>query len=175
MNVRWSPDGTTIGYLALADNERSVWMIDSNGEHQRVVIEDAHSFDWYPGSNKIIYNRIAKSKSGLSELRIWSLTTGADTLLYNGQLTEIFVKSDGTGIGFIQGTGHWTQNIYFLPLKVPLQKTDFPLVIGEPQQLTDGEGIWHAHNGTWAPYEDKIIYVRDEDLSNIYIVENRKF
>ena len=90
-------------------------------------------------------------------------------------LTEIFVNTGGSGIGFIQGASHQTQNIYALPLSIPSQETNFPVVIGEPKRLTDSDGIWHAHNGTWAPEGDKIIYIRDEDFINIFLVENRKF
>jgi Tol biopolymer transport system component/class 3 adenylate cyclase len=171
-NVKWSPDGKAIGYLALDDKGRSIWIVDRNGENQRIDIEGVHSFDWYPGSNNIVYNRIAKSKS---ELRIRDIATGADTLLYNGPLTEIFVNTAGSEIGFIQGTSHQSQNIYALPLSNLLQEKPFPLVIGEPKRLTDSDGIWHAHYGTWAPKGDEIIYIRDEDFINIFLVENRKF
>ncbi|WP_297695041.1 hypothetical protein, partial [uncultured Eudoraea sp.] len=156
MNVRWSPDGKSIGYLATGDKGRSLWIIDSNGENQQVAIESIHSFDWYQGSDMVVYNKIAKS-------------------LYNERLTEIFVKADGTGVGFIHGPGHWNMDVYLLPLKPPSQETGFPTPIGKPIQLTNGEGKWHAHNCAWSPDGNTMIYVRDEDVCNIYELTGRKF
>lgn len=136
MNIRWSPDGKSIGYLAIGDKGRSLWIVDKDGENQRVTIENIQCFDWYQGSNKVVYNKIAKSRSDKSELRIRNLATGSDTLLYNERLTEIFVKADGSGVGFIHGTGHWNQEVFLLPLKIPLIEGDFPSPIGKPIQLT---------------------------------------
>lgn len=175
MNVRWSPDGKSIGYLANGEKGRSLWVVDKGGENQRVAIESIHSFDWYLGSDMVVYNKIAKSRSEKSELRIRNLVTGNDTLLYNERLTEIFVKADGTGVGFIHGPGHWNMDVYLLPLKPPSQETEFPTPIGEPIQLTNGEGKWHAHNCAWSPDGNTMIYVRDEDFSNIYQITDRKF
>jgi TolB protein len=175
MNVRWSPDGKSIGYLAHGDKGRSLWIVDQNGENQRVAIENIHSFDWYQGSDMVVYNKIAKSRSEKSELRIRNLKTGKDVLLHNGRLTEIFVKADGSGVGFIHGPGHWNMDVFLLPLKPPLQETEFPIPVGEPIQLTNGEGKWHAHNCAWSPDGSRMIYVRDEDVCNIYQITNRKF
>jgi len=58
MNVKWSPDGKTIGYIAQGQNGRSVWLIDPSGENQRIGLGDIHSFDWYLTNNLIVYNRI---------------------------------------------------------------------------------------------------------------------
>lgn len=175
MNIRWSQDGKSIGYLAYGDKGRSLWIVDSNGQNQRVEIENIHSFDWYQGSNKVVYNKIAKSRSDQSELRIRNLTTGSDTLLYNGRLTEIFVKADGSGIGFIHGPGHWNMDVFLLPLKPPSHETEFPIPTGEPIKLTNGEGKWHAHNCAWSPDGKTMIYVRDEDVGNIYQLTGSKF
>ena len=175
MNIRWSPDGKSIGYLANGDKGRSLWIVDKGGENQRVAIESIHSFDWYQGSDMVVYNKIAKSRSEKSELRIRNLVTGSDTLLYNERLTEIFVKADGTGVGFIHGPGHWNMDVYLLPLKPPSQETGFPTPIGKPIQLTNGEGKWHAHNCAWSPDGNTMIYVRDEDFGNIYQITGRKF
>ena len=175
LNVRWSPDGKSIGYLAHGDKGRSLWIVDSNGENQRVAIESIHSFDWYRGSDMVVYNKIAKSRSEKSELRIRNLVTGSDTLLYNERLTEIFVKADGAGIGFIHGPGHWNMDVYLLPLQPPSQETEFPIPMGKPMQLTNGEGKWHAHNCAWSPDGSRMIYVRDEDVCNIYELTGRRF
>jgi len=175
MNVRWSPDGKSIGYLAHSDKGRSLWTVDKDGENQKVVIENIHSFDWYQGSDMVVYNKIAKSRSEKSELRIRNLKTAKDTVLYKERLTEIFVKADGTGVGFIHGPGHWNMDVYLLPLKRPSQETEFPTPIGKPIQLTNGEGKWHAHNCAWSPDGNTMIYVRDEDFANIYQITGRKF
>ena len=36
-NVKWSPDGKAISYLALDDRGRSAWIVDRNGENQRIL------------------------------------------------------------------------------------------------------------------------------------------
>lgn len=175
MNVRWSPDGKLIGYLANGDKGRSLWIVDKDGKNQRVAIEGIHSFDWYQGSDMVIYNKIAKSKSEKSELRIRNLKTGKDTLLLNERLTEIFAKADGSGVGFIHGPGHWNMDVYLLPLKIPLKESEFPVPSGDPIQLTNGKGKWHAHNCAWSLDGNTMIYVRDEDITNIYQLTGRKF
>jgi hypothetical protein len=47
-------------------------------------------------------------------------------------------------------------------------------VAGEPVQLTNGLGEWHAHKGQWSPDGKTIIYTRDADQGNIFTIDNYK-
>ena len=51
-------------------------------------------------------------------------------------------------------------------------KDQLPRPLGEPQQLTRGESTWHVHNGGWSPDGKAIVYTRDLDSGDIYVIEN---
>ncbi len=34
-----------------------------------------------------------------------------------------------------------------------------------------GKGIWHVHNGGWSPDGKSLVYTRDTDQSDIYVIE----
>jgi hypothetical protein len=44
--------------------------------------------------------------------------------------------------------------------------------LGEPAPLTDGRGLWHVHNSGWARDGKSIVYTRDTDSGDIYVMEN---
>ena len=46
-----------------------------------------------------------------------------------------------------------------------------PSRLGEPVQLTDGQGRWHIHNGGWSPDGKEAVYTRDTDTGNIYVID----
>jgi Tol biopolymer transport system component len=39
-------------------------------------------------------------------------------------------------------------------------------------QLTDGRGLWHTHSGGWSPDGESIVYTKDTDHNDIYVIEN---
>ncbi len=43
--------------------------------------------------------------------------------------------------------------------------------VGKPKQLTEGKGNWHVHNGGWSPDGTRIVYTKDLDTANIYVLE----
>jgi hypothetical protein len=65
-------------------------------------------------------------------------------------------------------------NLYLLPLTPPESQTGLPQPAGEPQQLTDGQGFWHVHNGGFSPDGDSVIYTRDTDRGDLYVIEKQE-
>ena len=49
------------------------------------------------------------------------------------------------------------------------------LVSGKQRILhrTEGKGIWHVHNGGWFPDSESVVYTRDTDQADIFLVETR--
>ena len=173
MNVKWSPSGKYVAYLANSENGRSLWRVDSNGR-QEMIIETAHSFDWYLNDSMIIYNTIRKQDKQAG-LHARNIETGEEVELLTGRLTELFTKKDGTAVGYAKSMSHWSQNIFVLNLKPPGRLGEFPTIKGEPSQITEGEGVWHVHNPSWSPDGKSIFFTRDEDSANIMQIVNRKF
>ena len=56
MNVKWSPDGKVIGYIANGEKGRTLGVVDRNGENQRIGVEAIHTFDWSLSSEMVVYN-----------------------------------------------------------------------------------------------------------------------
>ncbi|MFQ5641217.1 MAG: protein kinase [bacterium] len=169
LNVRWAPDGKTIGFIAQGEEGRALWTVNSDGKNARAILLGAHSFDWWLDSRHVIYNSVSTH-----ELRVADLETGEETVLYQGPLTEIFVSADGRSVAFCHAAGHWNADIYRLRLELPESSDGLPRSFGEPEKLTHGEGKWHVHNGAWSPDGKTIIYTRDEDEGDLYVIENYK-
>lgn len=169
LNVRWAPDGKTIGFIAQGEEGRALWTVDSDGKKARAILVGAHSFDWWRDSRHVIYNRLSTQ-----ELRVADLETGEEAVLYQGPLTEIFVSADGRSVAFCQVAGHFSADIYRLRLELPESSDGLPRPLGEPEKLTHGDGKWHVHNGAWSPDVKRIIYTRDEDEGDLYVIENYK-
>lgn len=56
-------------------------------------------------------------------------------------------------------------------LTPPNPNHGLPRPLGEPEQVTDGKGTWHVHNGGWFPDGQSVVYTRDTDQANIYVLE----
>ncbi|MFQ5628500.1 MAG: hypothetical protein ACE5I1_07050, partial [bacterium] len=169
LKVRWAPDGKTIGFIAQGEEGRALWTVDSDGQNAQARLLGAHSFDWWQDSRHVIYNR-----TSAQELRIVDLETGEEAVLHKGPLTEIFVTADGRSVAFCQAVSHFSQDIYRLRLALPESSDGLPRPVGEPEKLTHGDGTWHVHNGAWSPDGKRIIYTRDKDEGDLYVIENYK-
>ena len=171
--LKWSPDGKKIAYLALSEYGNSVWIVDPESRSARPYIFDVNSFSWYQNSSMIICNRIATARANTRDLVAVNLETGRDKILRPGvSLTELFVSTDGQWLGYTSAVGHFSYNIFRLRLEPPGNLGGFPLVVGEPDQLTDGAGKWHVHNGSFSSDGKSILYSRDADQMDIFIMEN---
>jgi hypothetical protein len=61
-------------------------------------------------------------------------------------------------------------NLFVLRLTPPDPSNGLPRGLGEPRQVTFGTD-WHVHNGGWAPDATGVVYSRDRDFADIYVLE----
>ena len=118
-----------------------------------------------------MYTRRAPDGSGAVELRAAHLDTGEDVLLRSGEIAEVDVSRDGTALTFVEAVSHFTMELYALPLAAPTTPEGLPGVAGEPEQITFGEGAWHVHSGGFTPDGTGVVYSRDDDRGDIYVLE----
>ena len=76
-------------------------------------------------------------------------------------------------VWFSRNESHANQNLYVLRLTPPGPDDGLPRALGEAEQLTEGKGIWHVHNGGWFPDGESVVYTRDTDQADIFLVETR--
>ncbi len=168
---RWSPDGGTVGYLAPGEGN-AIWLIAPDGTDRRPSsVRGALSFGWYRDGQRVVYTRRAPDGSGAVELRAAHLRSGEDVLLRSGAIAEVAVSPDGSGVTFIEAVSHFTMELYLLPL-TPAGPDELPAVAGAPRQITFGEGAWHVHSGGWAPDGRGVVYSRDRDFGDIYVIQD---
>ncbi len=170
---RWAPDGSAIAYLAPVQGEGSaVWLVDPSGGNRRTsTVRDAFSFDWYKDGQRIIYTRRAPDGSGLVELRAANLGSGQDILLRTGTVSEVAVSRDGSALTFIESVSHFTMDLLMQRLHPTQGPDELPTTDGEPRQITFGNGEWHVHNGGWAWDGSGVVYSRDRDFGDLFVIE----
>ena len=61
-----------------------------------------------------------------------------------------------------------------LELVPPDDSDGLPAARGEPVDIVRPEGVWHVHNGSWAPDGDRVVYVNDADRATIYELVERQ-
>jgi Tol biopolymer transport system component len=82
------------------------------------------------------------------------------------------VSADSRSVAFCHAAGHYSQDIYLLHLELPESSDGLPRPVGDPEKLTHGDGEWHTHNGAWSPDGKSIIYTRDQDDGDLFVIEN---
>ncbi|MGH9556576.1 MAG: protein kinase domain-containing protein [Terriglobales bacterium] len=169
---RWSPDGKAIGFLAAGEKEEALWVVDPQGKNEHQVLADVLGFDWYRDSRHVIYTRRAADGSGAVEMRVVDLETGKEVLLLSGPTAELVVARDGRGVAFLHAASHFNMQLQVLRLAVTASPDELPRALGKPQQITHGEGAFHVHNGGWSPDGKAVVYTRDNDSGDIYVIEN---
>ncbi len=167
---RWSPDGKAIGYLADSDRGRALWVADRDGRNARPRLYGLLYFDWYRDSRRVIYVR--RGEKGLPEMRVADLESGKEAVLLQEPAIELIASPDGRAIAYSHALSHFNMNLYVLPLVPPASAAGLPQVASKPRQLTQGKGLWHVHNGGWSPDGKRIVYTRDADQGDIYVIEN---
>ncbi len=166
---RWSPDGALIGYLAPTDRGRALWVVDKDGGGARPRLFDVLHFEWYLDSRRVVYSRMGDNGR---ELRAVDFESGKEALLLSVPHIEHRVSPDGRAVTYGDGTSHINQQLFLLRL-APADSTDgLPRPLGEPEQLTDGRGLWHTHSGGWSPDGKALVYTRDTDNHDIHVIEN---
>ena len=170
---RWSPDGQLIGYLAEHGEGISLWTVSEDGTNPRPRLPDVeHFFAWYIDSKRLLYTRKAAEDSPAFELHATHLETGRDVLLMTAPIGEIAAAPDGSAVSFVNFVSHFNMRLNVLQLTPDGSQDGLPRPVGEPQQVTAGPGVWHVHNGGWAPDGSAVVYSRDEDQGDIYVIEN---
>ena len=168
LSIRWTPDGRSIGYVVPDASGPSLWTIDrQDGANQKLVRSGVLRFDWYLGRHRIVYSTL--TERGL-ELRAANLETGEESLLYAGPHTEMILSPDGSAIALVQSASHFDQGLFLLPLKAPTTEDGLPEPLGGLERITDGQGRWHVHNGSWSHDGRRIVYTQDTDDGDIYLL-----
>ena len=168
---RWSSDGSTIAYLAPGEGGSTLWLIEPDGSNTRQTdLLGVLRFDWYLDSNRIVYTRNNRDGSGRIEMIITDLRTGAEVLLLEANATELSVAPDGSYVAYNSAEGHFSMNRYLLPL-TQATADQIPRAAGEPEQITFGQGVWHVHGGAWSPDSKQIVYTKDFDRGNLFVID----
>ncbi len=167
---RWSPDGTSIGFLAAAEHGDALWVADRDGGNARPRLDGLFYFAWYPDSRHVIYVR--RLEKSFTEIRVANLETGEDALLSSEPSIEPAVQPDGRAVVYTHAGTHNAMNLFLLPLEPPGAGGGLPRVAGPPRQITHGRAQWHVHQSAWSRDGRTIVYTRDADQGDIYMIEN---
>jgi Tol biopolymer transport system component/DNA-binding winged helix-turn-helix (wHTH) protein len=167
---RWSPDGDRIGYIAPTEHGFAVWLASLDGSTEAFTsTAGAVNFGWYLDGDRVIFTRVAED--GVFEMTAMNLTTGRERILHRGPHYELAVAPNGRAVSFSHNVSHSNQNLYVLRLTPPDPADGLPRPLGKPEQITDGKGIWHVHNGGWFPDGESVVYTRDTDHADIFLAE----
>jgi len=171
LSVRWSPDGERIGYIVTGSAGGSLWTVRPDGTDSREVLSGVKVFDWYLDSRRVVYSR---GRGSADELAVVDLESGREQDLWKGPHSEIDVAPDGSGITFCSGRGHLGMGLALLRLEPSSDPTALPYAPNEPEYLIHAGSTWHVHHGGWSSDSSRVVYIHDEDYSDIFeLVEQR--
>jgi Tol biopolymer transport system component len=165
---RFSPDGSSIGFIAATERGNAFWVVDRDGGNARAVLDGVMYFDWYRDSRRVIFVR--RGNNGLTDVRALDLVSREETLLLPDPAIELAVSRDGTKLLYTHSLSHFNMNLWVLPLRA--NPNGMPTRAGDPKQVTDGRSLWHVHKGQWTPDGKTFAYTRDADQGDIYTIEN---
>ena len=165
-----SPDGALVGFIARGEDGLTLWVMSTDGTDLRAtgLSGGVYTFDWYRDSRRVVYTRSASDGSPTPELRAFHLETHEDALVYEGFATEPAVTLDGERVAFLRSISHYNSDAF--TLRLVEGEGGLPVAVGEPEQLTDGEGVWHVHNFAWLPDGKRYAYTRDIDDGDIFLL-----
>jgi len=166
--ARWSPDpeDETIAFVSSGEGGDELWTVRPDGSDPRLALEDVAGFTWYLDGKRGLITR--HRDDGRIDLLAVHLGTGVTRLLLTRPHTELAAAPDGSAVSFCSGAGHLCMDLWLLELEVPTDPDGLPAARGEPIQLTDGGGTWHAHNGGWFPDSRTLVFTRDEDFGDVF-------
>ena len=164
----WAPDGSVIGFVANEESGRALFVIDPQGGNKRKVLDGVQTFDWYRDSKHIIYSW---HEGARTEMRVANLETGKEAVLLDEPFIELAVAPDGKAVSYCSALSHFNMNLHVLRLKPPDSPGGLPTPEGQPQAITHGDGEWHVHNGGWSADSKQVIYTRDTDTGDVYLLE----
>jgi Tol biopolymer transport system component/predicted Ser/Thr protein kinase len=171
---RWSPDGKLIGYIAPSPKGSALWVIDARRENAQAEARllGLLRFDWYLDSHRIVFTRPATDRRGPVEMVAANLDTGEQTILLKGPSAELTAAPDGRAILYCHAPSHFNMQFALLRLTPPAAPVGLPNALGTPQALTLPTGASHVHTGGWSPDSKWIVYTRDVDQGDLYLIQN---
>ncbi len=123
------------------------------------------TFDWFMDRDHIIYTPADHP----TELRAADLRSGKEITLVDEPNMEPAVAPDGSALSYCAARSHFNMNLQLLRLK--MGDDGLPRAAGPAQALAVGEGLWHVHNGGFSPDGRSVIYTRDTDTGDVYVLE----
>ena len=165
--VRWSPGGELIGFRSPGAGGATLWVLDRLTGDARKVLDNVFDFDWYRDDQHVIittYNSL-----GMAEMRAVDLESGEHVTLLTDPQIELVVSPDGSAVSYCSSTSHYNMNLHILRLSPA--ESGLPRVVGAPEKITHGDGEWHVHNGGWSPDGKQVVYTRDTDRADMFLLE----
>jgi len=101
-----------------------------------------------------------------------SLETGEQAILLKGPSAELVSAPDGHAILYCHAPSHFSMQFYLLRLALPSGPAGLPRAVGAPQPLALPTGASHVHAGGWSPDSKWIVYTRDVDQGDLYLIQN---
>lgn len=167
--ARWSPDGAAIGFLAPSEEGDALFVTDRQASPPRKVLDGVDAFAWYRDAGHVVYRPSARDHG--TELRAVDLASGREVVLLDAPHREVEVRRDGSALSYCSALSHFNMNLHVLRLNVPTTPDGLPGPAGPPEKITHGDGKWHVHNGGWSPDGTHVIYTRDTDTGDVYLLE----
>ncbi len=173
--VRWSPDGAAIGFLGSSERGPALYELDLATGSVTPRIYGVETFGWYLDRERVVYTPTTRAANGRMEMRVVNFRSGKEDVLLEERHTDLIVARDGTGVAYCRAASHGMMQLYSLRLRPPSPASvdGLPTPEGQPVQLTDGYGEYHVHNGGWSSDGKEIVYTRDIDAGDIYVIEAR--
>jgi Tol biopolymer transport system component len=169
---RWSPDGKLIGYIAPSPKGSALWVIDPQGKNSQARLFGVLRFDWYLDSHRVVFTRQDPDRRGPVELVAANLETGEQAILLKGPSAELASAPGGRAILYCYAPSHFNMQFNVLRLMPPAIPAGLPRAAGAPQPLTFPTGQSHVHTGGWSPDGKWIVFTRDVDQGDLYVIQN---
>lgn len=172
---RWAADGSVIAYLAPGAEGLTLWLIEPDGSNARATdITGVLRYDWYVDSRHVIYTRNKADGSGQIEMIAADLVSGEEVQLLDANATELDVTQSGNAVAYNSADSHFSMNRWILLLERPAGTNGLPVAVGQPEQITFGQGIWHVHGGAWSPNGEEFVFTKDFDSGNLFVIDGYK-
>jgi YD repeat-containing protein len=162
---RWSPDGESLSYLALSDQGPALWLAGQDGGEGRKILDSVRDFAWYRDMGRVIYT----PDDAVTQIRAIDLGSGREELLFDGPHIEISLDPNGRALTYCAALSHFNMNLQVLWLEEGAD--GLPRAAKPPEAITAGDGLWHVHNGSWSPDGLTLVYTRDTDTGDVYMLE----